>query len=58
MVKIKTLFGLREVFYFGSYFRSGSGAISTLELGQVMRTFGWSPSDLELQVKNLINTEL
>ena len=30
--------------------RDGSGSISSSELGQVMRTFGWSPSEMELQV--------
>merc|ERR1711936_1370235 len=33
-----------------SYFdRDGGGSISSVELGQVMRTFGWAPSELELQ---------
>ena len=29
--------------------RDGGGTITTVELGQVMRTFGWSPSEGELQ---------
>ena len=29
--------------------RDGGGSISSVELGQVMRTFGWAPSELELQ---------
>ena len=31
-------------------FRDGGGTITTVELGQVMRTFGWSPTEGELQV--------
>ena len=30
--------------------RDGGGDISQCELGQVMRTFGWNPTELELQV--------
>ena len=30
--------------------RDGGGTITTVELGQVMRTFGWSPTEGELQV--------
>ena len=29
--------------------RDGGGSISSVELGQVMRTFGWAPSEMELQ---------
>ena len=29
--------------------RNGSGAITAAELGQVMRSFGWNPSDIEVQ---------
>ena len=29
--------------------RDGGGTITTVELGQVMRTFGWAPSEGELQ---------
>ena len=31
------------------YFRDGGGTITTVELGQVMTTFGWSPTEGELQ---------
>lgn len=34
---------------FSFFDRDGSGSISSSELGQVMRTFGWSPSEMELQ---------
>jgi len=37
----------QEIFSF--FDRDGGGSISTVELGQVMRTFGWNPSELELQ---------
>ena len=30
--------------------RDGGGSISAVELGQVMKTFGWTPSEIELQV--------
>ena len=30
-------------------FRDGGGTITTVELGQVMRTFGWTPTEGELQ---------
>ena len=33
-----------------SYLRDGGGSISSVELGQVMKTFGWTPSEIELQV--------
>ena len=38
--------------------RDGGGTITTVELGQVMRTFGWSPTEGELQVRQtlLINS--
>ena len=29
--------------------RDGGGTITTVELGQVMTTFGWSPTEGELQ---------
>ena len=29
--------------------RDGGGSISSVELGQVMRTFGWAPTEMELQ---------
>merc|ERR1719347_212229 len=41
----------QEIFSF--FDRDGGGSISTVELGQVMRTFGWNPTDMELQ--ELIN---
>jgi Ca2+-binding EF-hand superfamily protein len=34
-------------------FRDGGGSIGAEELGQVMRTFGWSPTEEEL--KDLVN---
>merc|ERR1712059_31212 len=37
----------KEIFSF--FDRDGGGSISSVELGQVMRTFGWSPTDIELQ---------
>ena len=33
--------------------RDGGGTITTVELGQVMRTFGWTPTEGELQVSQL-----
>ncbi len=38
----------REVFSF--FDRDGGGTITTVELGQVMRTFGWNPTEGDLQV--------
>ena len=38
----------REVFSF--FDRDGGGTITSVELGQVMRTFGWNPTEGELQV--------
>ena len=32
-----------------SIVRDGGGTITTVELGQVMRTFGWTPTEMELQ---------
>merc|ERR1712012_93328 len=37
----------KEIFSF--FDRDGGGFISYLELGQVMRTFGWTPTESELQ---------
>eukprot|EP00090_Calanus_glacialis_P008901 TRINITY_DN17216_c0_g1_i1.p1 TRINITY_DN17216_c0_g1~~TRINITY_DN17216_c0_g1_i1.p1 ORF type:complete len:176 (+),score=57.81 TRINITY_DN17216_c0_g1_i1:25-528(+) len=37
----------QEIFSF--FDRDGGGSISSVELGQVMRTFGWNPTELELQ---------
>lgn len=39
----------REVFSF--FDRDGSGTITTVELGQAMRNFGWEPSERELHVR-------
>ena len=33
----------------GQLSRNGSGAITAAELGQVMKSFGWNPSDIEVQ---------
>merc|ERR1719347_2390605 len=41
----------QEIFSF--FDRDGGGSISSVELGQVMRTFGWNPTEMELQ--ELIN---
>jgi len=41
----------KEIFSF--FDRDGGGTITTVELGQVMRTFGWTPTEGELQ--ELIN---
>ena len=41
----------REVFSF--FDRDGGGTITTVELGQVMRTFGWNPSEGDLLVGKL-----
>ncbi|XP_023330078.1 calmodulin-A [Eurytemora carolleeae] len=41
----------RDIFSF--FDRDGGGTITTVELGQVMRTFGWTPTEGELQ--ELIN---
>merc|ERR1719245_613305 len=37
----------REIFSF--FDKDGGGSITSVELGQVMRTFGWNPTELELQ---------
>merc|ERR1712227_84081 len=37
----------RDIFSF--FDRDGGGTITTVELGQVMRTFGWTPTEMELQ---------
>lgn len=37
----------REVFSF--FDRDGGGTITSVELGQVMRTFGWNPTEGDLQ---------
>jgi len=37
----------KEIFSF--FDRDGGGTITTVELGQVMRTFGWTPTEGELQ---------
>jgi len=37
----------KDIFSF--FDRDGGGFISSLELGQVMKTFGWNPSESELQ---------
>jgi len=37
----------RDIFSF--FDRDGGGTITTVELGQVMRTFGWNPTEGELQ---------
>jgi len=37
----------RDIFSF--FDRDGGGTITTVELGQVMRTFGWTPTEGELQ---------
>jgi len=43
----KTLQEYKDIF---SYFdRDGGGSITTLELGQVMKTFGWTPTEFELR---------
>lgn len=39
----------REIFSF--FDRDGGGTITSVELGQVMRTFGWNPSEGDLQVR-------
>ena len=44
----------REVFSF--FDRDGGGTITTVELGQVMRTFGWNPSEGDLLVGKLYST--
>ena len=38
----------REIFSF--FDRDGGGTITSVELGQVMRTFGWNPTEGDLQV--------
>ena len=38
----------REIFSF--FDRDGGGTITSVELGQAMRTFGWSPTEGDLQV--------
>lgn len=41
----------RDIFSF--FDRDGGGTITSVELGQVMRTFGWSPTEGDLQVSHL-----
>jgi hypothetical protein len=41
----------REVFSF--FDRDGGGTITSVELGQVMRTFGWNPTEGDLQVRRM-----
>jgi len=43
----ETLKEYREIFSF--FDRDGGGTITTVELGQVMTTFGWNPTEGELQ---------
>lgn len=43
----ETLKEYKEIFSF--FDRDGGGTITTVELGQVMRTFGWTPTEGELQ---------
>lgn len=38
----------RDIFSF--FDRDGGGTITSVELGQVMRTFGWNPTEGDLQV--------
>ena len=42
----------REIFSF--FDRDGGGTISSVELGQVMRTFGWNPTEGDLQVRTYV----
>jgi Ca2+-binding EF-hand superfamily protein len=44
----------REVFSF--FDRDGGGTITSVELGQVMRTFGWNPTEGDLQVSCSISS--
>ena len=37
----------KDIFSF--FDRDGGGSITSVELGQVMRTLGWDPSEIELQ---------
>ncbi|XP_023323418.1 neo-calmodulin isoform X2 [Eurytemora carolleeae] len=46
-----TLKEYQDIFSF--FDRDGGGSITVLELGQVMRTFGWDPTDAEL--RDMIN---
>merc|ERR1711868_9396 len=43
----ETLKEYKDIFSF--FDRDGGGTITTVELGQVMRTFGWTPTEMELQ---------
>merc|ERR1712066_1026911 len=43
----ETLEEYQEIFSF--FDRDGGGSISSAELGQVMKTFGWTPTEMELQ---------
>jgi len=43
----ETLKEYKDIFSF--FDRDGGGTITTVELGQVMRTFGWTPTESELQ---------
>ena len=42
----------REIFSF--FDRDGGGTITSVELGQVMRTFGWNPTEGDLQVSTYL----
>ena len=46
--QIQTMFYFKS-FKFFCFFRDGGGTITTVELGQVMTTFGWTPTEPELQ---------
>ncbi len=39
------------------FFKDGGGTITSVELGQVMKTFGWNPTEGELQA-SVIKTQL
>jgi len=43
----KELEEYKDIFSF--FDRDGGGSITSVELGQVMRTLGWDPSEIELQ---------
>ena len=47
--EIEFLKEYREIFSF--FDRDGGGTITSVELGQVMRTFGWNPSEGDLQAR-------
>ena len=52
-LSVEKLTELRDIFSF--FDRDGGGSIGAEEFAQVMRTFGWDPTEEELKVNMPIN---